>query len=141
MQKYLRTPPCIVDIRLYSVPWSVEHVTAIILSTNKEIHVFLCYLFWQSHHYKGLLVWISSNNFFHEPLLVHSKFDTIDNIHKEKMSQLFNFTEAELVNQGKSIQTLRIRLCIWSSKCTIKTNIFEMMSILLENCIYLSQSN
>ena len=26
---------------------------------------------------------------------------TIDNIHNEKMSQLFNFTEAELVNQGK----------------------------------------
>ena len=66
---------------------------------------------------------------------------TIDNINNEKMSQLFNVTEAELVNQGKSIQTLRIRLCIWSSKCTIKTNIFEMMSILLENCIYLSQSN
>ena len=53
---------------------------------------------------------------------------TIDNMHKEKMSELFNFTEAELVNQEKSIQTLRIRLCIWSSKCTIKTNIFEIMS-------------
>ena len=55
-------------------------------------------------------------------------------IRKKRVS----LTEAKPVNQEKSIQTLRIRLCIWSSEQrSIKTNIFEILSISFEKCIYL----
>ena len=63
---------------------------------------------------------------------------TIDNIHNEKMSQLFNFTEAELVNQGKHSNPANT--IVYLVKQMHNQNKHFRNNVLLENCIYLRQS-
>ena len=124
------------------IRWACYCHYPFILSKNKEIHI--CYAIYTGNHIilsVFLQAYKKSIEFFHSNLHEKNHEITVDNIHKGKMSLFFNFTEAKPVNRTKSIQILRIRLCIWSSEQrSIKTNIFEMLSILFKKCIYLSQS-